>query len=246
MKLLLVASDEELKRKLAFHLRPIGVELIHYSNPIKAMDNLEEIEPEVVVFSSSDFPRHWKPFLKLLRKDKARTESIFILLRGDDFSVTEAAKAVHLEVNGIIQESDGPDRVFARLEEILNRYSLVKDGRRSKRILPSEYDDLEFILTHPASYQVVTGELTDISLTGARFMPEEPELTADIDRGTEIPTCSLQIGEKVISVKCRVVRNNVYLGLQFLAMGDKGLGLLKGYLDRRVERALAARTGRSA
>jgi len=86
MKLLLVAANDELKRALSFHLRPIGVEVIQYVHPIKAMDNIEEIEPDVVLFSSSDFPRHWKPFLKLLRGNKARNESMFILLRGGDFS----------------------------------------------------------------------------------------------------------------------------------------------------------------
>jgi len=123
----------------------------------------------------------------------------------------------------------------------------VKDGRRNRRYLPSDYDDLEFILNHPISLQVVTGSLSDISLTGARFSPDNPELTADIDRGSEIPTCSLQVGDDILSPRCRVVRNNAYLGLQFISMSEEEVAILKSYLDRRSERELAARTsGRSS
>lgn len=241
MKLLLVAERQEMKDHLAFHLRPIGVEIIHYLNPLKAMDNIEEIDPQIVLFSSADFPRHWKPFLKLLRDDKARHESIFILLRGEDFSVQEAAKAVHLEVNGIISESLSAERIVHNLEEILLRYGMVKDrARKNRRYLPAEFDDLEFILTHPENLKVVTGTLDDISLTGARFTPDNPKLTEDLERGVHIPTCSLQVGEQILAVSCKLVRNEKYMGLQFLSLSDNDMGLLKKYLDSRAERALAS------
>jgi DNA-binding NarL/FixJ family response regulator len=241
MKLLLVAERQETKENLAFHLLPLGIEIIHYLNPLKAMDNIDEIDPQIVLFSSSDFPRHWKPFLRLLRDDKARHESIFILLRGEDFSVQEAAKAVHLEVNGIISEMISADRIVNNLEEILLRYGMIKDrARKNRRYLPSAFDDLEFILTHPQSLKVVTGMLADISLTGARFIPDNPKLTEDLERGSQIPTCSLQVGEAILAVSCKLVRNEKYMGLQFLSLSDKDMGLLKKYLDSRAERALAS------
>jgi len=31
------------------------------------MDNISEIQPELVLFSAEDYPRHWKIFLKVLR-----------------------------------------------------------------------------------------------------------------------------------------------------------------------------------
>lgn len=242
MKLLLVAEREETKDNLAFHLRPLGIEIIHYVDPLKAMDNIDESDPQIVLFNCTDFPRHWKPFLKLLRDDKARHESIFILLRGKGFSVQEAAKAVHLEVNGIISEDLPESRIVHNLEEILIRYGMIRDrARKNRRYLPAEFDDLEFILTHPTTMRVITGVLNDISLTGARFTPDNPELTLDLERGSGIPKCSLQVGEEILSVACRVVRNQRYLGLQFLSLTDTDISRLKRYLDSHAERALASR-----
>ncbi len=241
MKLQLIVGNDEMKESLAFHLKPLGIEIIQYLNPIKAMDNIEETDAQIVLFSCAAFPRHWKPFLRLLRDNKARHESIFILLRGDIFSVQEAAKAVHLEVNGIIAESLPVERIVHNLEEILLRYGMIKDtARKSRRYLPSEFDDLEFILTHPESLKVITGVLNDISLTGARFSPDNPKLTEDLDRGVEIPNCSLQVGEEILAVSCRVVRNAKYMGLQFLSLTKGGMKKLKAYLDSRAARALAS------
>ncbi|MDR1588437.1 MAG: hypothetical protein LBS57_13370, partial [Treponema sp.] len=37
----------------------IPIEIIHYSQALKAMDNIEEINPDAIIISACDFPRHW-------------------------------------------------------------------------------------------------------------------------------------------------------------------------------------------
>ena len=68
MKLLVVAQREDLKNLVVYHLNPLGFEIVFYSDPVKVIDNLDEIAPEMVIFNAQDFPRHWKPVLKLLRE----------------------------------------------------------------------------------------------------------------------------------------------------------------------------------
>ena len=112
MKLLLVTSKEETRNRVYSHFNRLGYEIIIYDNPLKAMDNLSEIVPEAVIFNAEDFPRHWKPFLQVLRQLFEREKSVFILLKGESFNDEEALKAGSLSVSGVLSED------FQRPEEI--------------------------------------------------------------------------------------------------------------------------------
>ena len=101
---MLIVHKDETSQILEQNLHPMGFEFIIYRNPLKAMDNIEEVKPDIVIFSAADFPRHWKPFLNLLRKDRKKDECVMVLLVGDFFPFEEAAKAVYLQANGVIGE----------------------------------------------------------------------------------------------------------------------------------------------
>jgi len=238
MKLLLITENEETRSTLLFHLKPVGFEVVRYASPLKAMDNIDELDPEVVVFSAVDFPRHWKPFVKLLRERKTREESVCILLKGDSFPFEEAAKAVHLGVNGILADNLADPRTLHNLQEILVRYGMVKEGRETRRYIPREYDELEFILTLPKTLQLVTGSLLDISQTGACFVPDQAELTAGLAKGSELPGCSLKVGEQILAIDSCVLRNGDSLALQFLRIDVGDTQILRDYLANRSRRAL--------
>ncbi len=238
MKLLLITEKDDLRSTLLFHLKPVGFEVVHYMSPLKAMDNIDEVDPEVVVFSAVDFPRHWKPFVKLLRERKTREESVCILLTGDSFSFEEAAKALHLGVNGIVAENLADPPILHNLEEILVRYGMVKEGRETRRYVPREYDELEFILTLPETLQLVTGSLLDVSQTGACFYPDLPGLTTGLVKGVELPSCSLKVGDRILSLGSRVLRNKDSLALQFFRMDQEDALVLRDYLNNRSRRAL--------
>ena len=172
MKLLLVAEKDETRLALATHLRPQGFEIVHYRHPIKAMDNIDEIEAEVVLFSAEDFPRHWKPFVALLRETRTKEETAFVLLTGDSFEFDEAAKAKHLEVTAMVSEESGNRDELRKLEDLVSRYSSLIDGRTELRYIPAHTDRIEFVITHPKSYQLITGSLFDISPSSAAFVPD--------------------------------------------------------------------------
>ncbi len=238
MKILLIVENDITKETLEIHLRPRGFEFITYRNPIKAMDNIEEIDPDIVLFSAEDFPRHWKPFLKLLREIKTKEETVFILLIGEIFPIEEAAKATHLGVNGIIGEDFKDKRKMLHIEGLLSRYKMLKDNRAEKRYIPDPYDEIEFLLSHPRNLKLITGEVSDISTSGARFLPDSPHLTTDLQPGAEVPYCSLRVGDKIISLTCTVVRNNQLLALKFIDISDDNKQIIQDYIDSRPGREL--------
>ncbi|MBN1686376.1 MAG: PilZ domain-containing protein [Spirochaetales bacterium] len=238
MKVLLVAEKDSTKESLLLHLVPRGFDLIHYRNPIKAMDNIDEIAPDAVFFSAEDFPRHWKPFLKLLRVSFTKENTTFVLLKGDLFPFEEAAKAKHLDVTGIIRENLEDRKEYSRLEELLSRYTSLKEVRSVGRYIPGRSDQIEFVFTHPDNRSIITGSIFDLSPTGAAFEPDDPDKTKGLAVGTEIHRCSLRIEDEYFTLTSKIIRNDGRLAVQFLDIGEKTSTAISDFIERKAEREL--------
>lgn len=60
MKALVISDRQEIIDFVSPLLKAKGFDLIHYRWIIKALDNIEEIQPDVIVLSAMEYPRHWK------------------------------------------------------------------------------------------------------------------------------------------------------------------------------------------
>lgn len=60
MKALVISDRKEIIDFVTPLLKNKGFDLIHYRWIIKALDNVEEIQPDVIVLSAMEYPRHWK------------------------------------------------------------------------------------------------------------------------------------------------------------------------------------------
>ena len=236
MKILLVVEKPDIRDLLIIHLKPRGFEFICYANPIKAMDNIEEVMPDIVMFSAEDFPRHWKPFLNLLREVKRKEDCIFILLVGPVFPFEEAAKASYLKVNGILSEDLSDQNQLKQVEGLLTRYKLLKDRRTNDRYIPGGYDELEFLFTHPETRKLITGSISDISTGGASFNPDNPHLTENLKIGSVIPLCTVRIEDNVLSLVCSVIRNHQLLSLKFTDLHQDTLEVIREYIQKSMDR----------
>ncbi len=244
--MLLVAAGDEHANVLAYHLKPLGFELERTADPVRALADLDTINPQAILFDAGEFPRHWKALLKLAREKNSKEELIFILISPKGgFDLEEAAKAAHLGVNGIIGNKLSDKSELYRLEELVRRYRSVRDKRNFTRLVPAEEDSLGFAFTHPLRMTLVLGRIREISVQGASFHPSRASVVSDLPVGQEIPRCSLKIGEHIISVTCRLTRNHEELGFQFLSFEEGGHGKLLKYVQSRPERALKSALSRA-
>lgn len=241
---ILVAAQPNLLDPLNYHLVPIGFRVQHIGDPIAVLRDLEELRPDMIIFNGADFPRQWKPLLKLLREKWGPEESVFILITPDDFPFEEAAKAAYMNVNGLMPIQVLSERVAYRLEELLKRYKSIQDKRKSPRLSPNETERFDLLFTHPDRLALVGGVVGDISLDGARFFPWDAALTLDLRIDQRIRSCSLRIGSEIATVACRVVRNGNDLGLEFESFEANGDQTLFQYLVERPDRELRLVTGR--
>jgi DNA-binding response OmpR family regulator len=238
MKILLVSERDELNAYIRRNFMPRGAEIIQYYSPIKAMDNLDEVAPDVILFSAQDFPRHWKPFLAFLRDFRTREQCVFVLLTGPEFDHEEADKAQALQVNGIVHEHLRDKHELARLKELVNRYRDIGDARTEKRIVPTHVDQLGFVFTHPDRMELLFGRVEDVSAAGVSFVPADRQKTIDLARGELIPTCSLRVGEEILTFTSRVVRNDRTLSFEFSALTDDQKACIREYVAMHSQRQL--------
>src|SRR5690606_38118630 len=115
MKMLLVAAEDRSANLLDFHLRPLGFTLQHADDPVRVVADLDDIDPQAILFSAGDYPRHWKPLLKVARERRSKEDLIFILATPPDFEMEEAAKAAYLGANGLVAEDLADKRELYRL-----------------------------------------------------------------------------------------------------------------------------------
>ncbi len=244
MKILIVAERENLVSQINLHFRPHGSEVIHYRSPIKAMDNIDEVDPDLTLFSAQDFPRHWKTFLSFLRNNRSKEESVYILLKGDDFPFEEAAKAHALGANGIVHENLAERRELDRLKRLVERYKSLAEGRKSKRLVPDENDNICFVFTSPVDFKIVTGEVIDISADGLSFHADNDDNAKKLEVGSSLPGCSLRIGDEILSPDCTIVKKDHYLHIQFSQIPEQSKAILADYLEahtiREIKKAQAA------
>ncbi|AFG37531.1 hypothetical protein [Spirochaeta africana] len=89
-------------------------QIIHYEHAVKAMDNLSEIQPDVVVVSAHDFPRHWKALYMILREQTP--DALFYLILDAPLHVTEKRKAESMSIDGYLTPGECPGFVSAEAD----------------------------------------------------------------------------------------------------------------------------------
>jgi hypothetical protein len=240
MKALLLVENDRIAEIIRFYLRPLGFEVLRYRNPVKAVDNLDEIEPDAVVVSARDFPRHWKIVAQTIRAVHDKTECVIVLLKGEHFPFEEAAKAAHLGINGVVKDDLDDRREQGHFQRLLKRYVTVEESRASDRIAPSPWDRLDFMFAHPKTLVPVGGRLETVSSSGLSFIPDSSALVADLEAGDVIDDCSMRVGDRILTLSCRIVRADRVLGLSISRMDAIDRKTLEDYLASCPEREMRA------
>jgi hypothetical protein len=239
MKALLVVEDDDVAEMVRCNVQPLGLDIIHYRDPIKALDNLDEILPDAVIMSARDYPRHWKTIVVDIRASRPKAACVIILLKGDYFPFEEAAKAAYLGVNGVIKENISDPAELDRFVQIIRRYIQIDDSRLSDRHVPGPTDRYGFVFSHPETFLTITGIIETISSEGLSFFPESRALVADLEAGSIIEATSLRIDDKILSFRCKLIRNEVMMAIAF-ECDESQRAVITSYIAGRAEREMRA------
>ena len=61
MKMILVAAGDEFITSLRYHLKPLGFTLEHFSDPLRVIEELEQINPQAILFHAGISPGTGNP-----------------------------------------------------------------------------------------------------------------------------------------------------------------------------------------
>lgn len=206
---LLISDNDTFIDRLENTVVPNGFDIIRYRSAVKALDNIEEISPDAVFISTSDFPRHWKALVQFIRADITREETIIILLINDRFTEDDADKAIHIGVQAMIREDFAGPADEKTLIDIFTRYRFV-DSSRSKRVIHVLREKTSLIFTNPVNDTIITGKVEDLLADEIRFKPDVPSAVSDISEGEPIEDCTLKVGENVFTLNCYVKKRPAY------------------------------------
>ena len=205
MKTLLITASREETDNCAQYLESIGSENITYRWPVKAMDNISEIDPHVLVINADDFPRLWKTFVQFIRADSKFDKVIIFLVSGSDLSEKEQEKAQVLGIKKVLP------RKLTETDKKNVYNMLVQED------LVTEKTSMQFAFRHPADYHIVTGRIMSMFSSIIIFKPERRYLIDNIKPGTVIKSCTLKIGHTTTEPPVKVLANNgLELELQIL------------------------------
>jgi hypothetical protein len=231
MKLLLVLGSDETYDLISLYVKPLGFELIRYCYVLKAMDNIDEVDPTGIIVSAGDFPRHWKILVQFVRAERSKDACPIIILKNEKFPLEETSKAFFLGVSGIVSESLDDPQEINRLQSILSRYIPVEEKRKSPRIHIESWHNFALLISNPQDNAIISGEIKTISNTGLSFSPTHSSMMKDILLNEELPGCSLRVGDRILSPVCKLVRTGRIVSLEFAAFPESEHDFLDKYLE---------------
>ena len=244
MKLLLVLGSDETHALISLYVKPLGFELIRYNQILKAMDNLDEIDPSAIVISARDFPRHWKTMVQFVRSERSKDICPIIILKGENFSADEASKAFYLGVSGIVTEALDDITEIDRIQGILSRYMPIEEKRRSHRFKVETWMWFGFVFTHPLDNIMVTGEVKDVSSQGLSFLPNDPSLLKNITLNMDLRECSFRVGDSILSPVCRLTRAGPSISMEIVSFPNEEQEIMDKYIESLPLRELENRKKR--
>jgi len=205
MIILLVNGLPEERAYFAAPLKKIGISLVLYSNPVKAMDNLEEIKPDAIWFVVEDFPRHWKSMLGQIRQTYGRDECPFILISREHLGEEDIHKAMYLGANGFLKWDELSSSLVHKGVDILSRYMVLPKFTQENQ---QSITGGSLVFTHPERGSLMSGELLSLEGLFLVFLPGNRYQSFDLEEGEILKDVSLQVGENFTNITLQILKNS--------------------------------------
>ena len=169
MKALVISDNQEIVDSLQSYLKENNFDIIIYRWLLKALDNIEEIHPDIIFVSACEYPRHWKTLASFVKSGIGGNNIKLFLYDPVPLSEEEVKKAHELGVQALINNlSDLELRKIGSniINTGLNYNSINTNDKKNKEDKDDEvsfasnedsnkYVDYELILTHPLTGKFV-------------------------------------------------------------------------------------------
>ena len=203
MKALVISDRTEIIDFVTPLLKEKGFDLIHYRWIIKALDNIEEIQPDIIVLSAGEYPRHWKTLAGFVQSGIGGNDVKVYLYETSPLSEDDEKKAEDLGVISFVErfqkdyDSDVVNKAAEKsvVIETIEKQSDISDAldEEDDEIIDERlYTNVEIAYNEP---------LGIIHFGTGRYYEDEKiiELESELTNGSLLKYISLFDGNNVIS-----------------------------------------------
>lgn len=141
MKALVISDRHEIIDYVTPLVKQKGFDLIHYRWIIKALDNIEEIQPDIIVLSAGEYPRHWKTLAGFVQSGIGGNDVKVYLYETSPLSKEDEEKAKGLGVLSFIESFSESEEIEKNIEEEFEEEEILEDDTDLKNILADESED---------------------------------------------------------------------------------------------------------
>ena len=231
MKLLLVLGSDDNYDVISRNTAPLGFELIRYRHVLKAMDNIDEIDPAAIIISARDFPRHWKVLVQFIRSERSKEACPIIILKGTNFNDEETSKALFLGVNGILGDMLENRDDIDSLHDILGHSRPADRGQKERHFFVEPWHRTGLLIANLLDKSIIIGDIKTISANGLSFAPAKPLPPKAVTLNKELRECSLRVGDAILAPVCRISGVDNDISLEFISFPDDERPIFDQYLE---------------
>lgn len=187
MKALVISDDSNIINACDDFLNAKGFDTIIYRWMLKALDNIEEIRPDCIIISSSEYPRHWKTLVQFVKSGIGGDNIAVYLYEPKPLSEGDLKKAQMLGITGYFTSFS--KKQLANLSASLDNFFGL-DMIQEQNIVPSREESGSIMFTNPVTKQFVSGKYTSYDLNKIVCELDFDDFYNELNINTEIPLCS--------------------------------------------------------
>lgn len=115
MKAVIIAESENIIEEFSQYYKSNGYDIIVYHWLMKAMDNIEEIDPDLIFINAEEYPRHWKILCQYITGINKSPK--IVLYSSSNLKDEDNEKAKILNIDSVINSTEDLEEVCT-LEEL--------------------------------------------------------------------------------------------------------------------------------
>lgn len=204
MKALIISDEKSFIDCMDSFFQSHGADTIIYKWLLKAIDNIEEIRPNVIVLSSAEYPRHWKTLVQFVKSGIGGDNVDIFLYEPNQVSEEDKEKIKLLGITGVFTSLEQESlkiicpifgEFISKQKEVAEPTAEASDEAENVPSTPKVEATVEaevesmpapsdsLIFSHPLSMAFVTGKIDSKEENLIYFTADFEQQLKDIKQG---------------------------------------------------------------
>lgn len=202
MKALVISDDSNIINACDDFFNGKGFDTIIYRWLLKALDNIEEIRPDCIIISSSEYPRHWKTLVQFVKSGIGGDNIAIYLYEPQPLSEGDLKKSRMLGVTGYFTSFS--KKQLDILSKSLDDFFGLEVFKNQNIAIAHEEETGPFIFTNPNNNQFVTGWYSTYEQNKIVCQLDFDDFYDNLNVNQVLPICSYSFKDENFDCSARI------------------------------------------